>query len=102
VAVFDDRRAVPLERYTGTPLLTSPAQLRNVFARNGRVWYVASVGVNAANNEPDVSSFLRQHMDVVYEGHTVLVLLRDANHRSAAQRSADEKTLLDARADFLP
>jgi hypothetical protein len=31
-----------------------------------------------------------------------MVLLRDKNHRSAAQRAADEKTLLDARADFLP
>jgi hypothetical protein len=102
VAVFDDKRALPLERYTGTPLLSSLEQLRNVFARNRRIWYVASVGVNAANNEPDVSSFLRQNMDVVYEGHTVMVMLRDSNHRSAAQRSLDETTLLDARADFLP
>jgi hypothetical protein len=102
VAVFDDRRAIPLERYTGTPLLASFEQLRDVFARNHRVWYVASAGVNAANNEPEVSSFVRQHMDVVYEAHGVMVLLRDNNHRSAAQRVADEKMLLDARADFLP
>jgi 4-amino-4-deoxy-L-arabinose transferase-like glycosyltransferase len=102
VAVFDDRRAIPLERYTGTPLLTSFEHLRDVFARGQRIWYVASAGVNAANNEPEVSSFVRQHMDVVYEAHGVMVLLRDNNHRSAAQRAADEKILLDARADFLP
>jgi hypothetical protein len=102
VGVFDDRRAIPLERYTGTPLLTSFEQLRDVFARNDRIWYVASEGVNAANNEPDISSFVRQHMDVVYEAHGVMVLLRDNNHRSAAQRAADDRILLDARADFLP
>jgi hypothetical protein len=102
VAVFDDRRAIPLERYTATPLLASFEQLRDVFARNHRIWYVASAGVNAANNEPEVSSFVRQHMDVVYEAHGVIVLVRDNNHRSAARRAADEKLLLDARADFLP
>ena len=102
VAVFDDRRAIPLERYTGTPLITNLEDFRNIFARNRRVWYVASPGVNGANNEPDVSSFVRQHMDVVYESNGVVVLLRDNNHRSAAQRAADEKTLRDARADFLP
>jgi 4-amino-4-deoxy-L-arabinose transferase-like glycosyltransferase len=102
VAVFDDRRAIPLERYTGTELLTSFEHLRDVFARGERIWYVASAGVNAANNEPEVSSFVRQHMDVVYEAHGVMVLLRDKNHRSAAQRAADERILLDARADFLP
>jgi hypothetical protein len=102
VAVFDDRRAVPLERYTGTPLLTSFEHLRDVFARRGRIWYVATAGVNAANNEPEVSSYLRQNMDVVYEAHGVMVLLRDNNHRSAARRADDDKTLLDSRADFLP
>lgn len=43
----------------------------------------------------------RQHMQVVYQDFSSIVLFRDHNHRPASQRKKDEDALQDAKTDFL-
>lgn len=101
-AMLDDRRALPLDRRDGSVLVPNRESLEDLFARHRRVWYVVQPGMHQAMNTPDVSTFLRQHMEVVYEDWQTLVLFRDGNHRPAAKRQEDEQTLQRARANFLP
>jgi hypothetical protein len=73
-----------------------------VFAHPGRIWLVVYKGMNPVQNDPEVSSYLRQNMDVVYEDFNVLVLLRDRAYRPASMRQANEEALQRAKAVFLP
>ena len=57
---------------------------------------------NNWRNLPEVSIFLRQNMDMVYQDRDSMVLLRDANHRPAFLRHRDEQALRKAEADYLP
>jgi hypothetical protein len=101
-ATLDDKRPVALDRRDGTPMIGSLESLRDLFARHERIWYVVQPGVHGQMTTPEVSSFLRQHMDVVYEDWQSMVLVRDRNHRTAEQRLADERALRDAKASYLP
>jgi hypothetical protein len=58
--------------------------------------------MDAMQNDPEVASYLRQHMDVVYEDFSTEVLLRDSENRPASMRRANEEALRRARANFLP
>jgi hypothetical protein len=101
-AMLDDHRDLPLDRRDGSVLIPNRASLEDLFARHRRIWYVAQPGIHQAMNTAEVSSFLRQHMEVVYEDWQTLVLFRGDHHRTLGQRQRDEKALQKARAIFLP
>ena len=100
-ATVDDRRSIPLDRRDGTPKLPSRESLEELFARHPRVWYVVQPERHDNQNDPGVSAFLREHMDVVYEDFESLVLFRGENHRTAPHRFENERSLQKAKADFL-
>jgi hypothetical protein len=100
-AVLDDYRTVPLHRLSGTEMVSSIENLRDIFARGGRVWYLTDTTMHDKLNDPDVSSYLRQHMEVVYEDFASSVLFWGEHHRSALQRSEDERALHSAGANVL-
>jgi hypothetical protein len=101
-AVLDDNRPLPLHRLRGTTMIASKEALEDLFARHRRIWYVLVPAFHQEQNTTEVSAFIRQHMDVVYESYSSLVLLRDDRQRSAAQRVKDEQALFAAKANFLP
>jgi 4-amino-4-deoxy-L-arabinose transferase-like glycosyltransferase len=101
-ATLDDRRSLPLDRRDGTPMLPDRESFQELFARHPRIWYVVQPHRHYNQNTAEVSAFLRQHMEVVYEDFEALVLFRDRNHRSTWQRQANEQSLKEAQADFLP
>src|SRR5262249_37523968 len=63
-----------LDRRDGARFLPSPESLVDLFARHPRVWYIVHPGQNSIFNSSTTSSFLRQHMEVVYEDYDTLVL----------------------------
>jgi hypothetical protein len=101
-AMLDDHRDLPLDRRDGSVMIPNLASLQDLFARHERIWYVVQPGIHQAMNTAEVSSFLRQHMDVVYEDWQAFVLFRGERHRTIGQRQQDEKALQRARAVFLP
>jgi hypothetical protein len=100
--IIDDRRSLLLDRRDGVKLLPTPESMVELFARHDRIWYVVQPGQHYILNTPDISTYLRQHMDVVYEDWEALVLFRDKNHRSASLRLKNEEDLRHSRANFLP
>ena len=92
-ATLDDKRPLPLDRRDGTPAIINLTNLRDLFARHARIWYVVQPARHENQNLPEVSAFLRQHMDVVYEDFEAAVLLRDRSHRIARVRSNIEQQL---------
>jgi hypothetical protein len=92
----------PVHRYNGTPLVADRKSLADLFARHRRLWYIEVPLLHRMSNDGDISSFLRQHMDVVYEDFSVAVLFRGPNHRPADLREENDKALRNARANFLP
>jgi hypothetical protein len=100
-AVLDDRRQVPLHRIAGTTMLSSLREWEELFASRGRIWYVLVPSRHAKQNNSEVSAYLRQHMQIAYEGDRVMVLVRDNENRPARQRLRNDRTLLQANADFL-
>jgi hypothetical protein len=100
-AVLNDVRPVPLNRRDGTELVPNLASLETVFAQPRRLWFVVEKGHFNRLNVDEVDSFLRQHMDIVFEDSEAVVLIRDRRHRTAKLRSRDERTLHGAQTDFL-
>lgn len=100
-ASLPDHRDVPLHRLYGVVMASDEAGLRRTFASHPRVWYVADPSFNHIINDPDVTSYLRQNMDVVYEDFSALVLLAGESHRPAFLRLEDEKSLPAGKADYL-
>jgi hypothetical protein len=101
-AVLDDRHSIPRHRYWGTPMISTLADLKEVFARHRRVWYITIPSFHDKTNDADVSAYLREHMDVVYEDYQAMLLLRDNNHRPASVRLQDERILQESGANYLP
>jgi hypothetical protein len=101
-ATIDDRRTLPLDRRDGTAMISSLEGLRDLFAREGRIWYVVQPQRQGGRNVPEVSAFIRQHMDVVYEDTWAMVLFRGRDHRPPALRRREDEMLLDTRANYLP
>ncbi len=99
---IDDRRSVPLDRRDGTTMLASVENLENLCARHNRVWVIVQPERHEVLSDRDVSVFLRQHFDVVYEDWEALVLFRGDRHRPAFLRTQDERRLNDAQANYLP
>ncbi len=99
--VLEDRQPLPLHRFHGTLTIPTLENLTDVFARNRRIWYVTNPEYHDKCNDSDVSAYLLQHMDVVYEDFATVVLLRSNNHRLASQRLKDEQALKVSHAAFL-
>jgi hypothetical protein len=70
-------------------------------AAHPRIWCVCS-RILTSINDRSVRSFIRQNMEVKYESFETLVLLSDANHRTASVRSSDEQSLRRSKAALLP
>jgi hypothetical protein len=101
-AILADGSAVPLDRRSGTPMLSSRESLEDLFARRGRIWYIVVPEQHAKLNTAAVSAFLRQHMEVVYEDVWSMVLFYGERHWPAGRRLEDEQALQRATAKFLP
>ena len=82
--------------------MTFSKLLPHAFARDPRISYVPQPDRHTAQNTAEVSAYLGQRMDVVYEDYQTLVLCRDNNHRPAYHGRREEKALRDASANFLP
>ena len=99
---LDDVRTETVHRLSGTNMISTVGELENVFARHRRIWYLTSPSFHGKLNTARVSSFLEQHMDIVYEDYQSMLLFRDANHRPASIRLRDEGALDEARTRILP
>lgn len=103
-AEVDDYSDMPLEFISGAVMISSLAEIENLFARHERIWYVVPPAEHGGFNTPEVTDFLRQHMEVVYEDFDGMVLLRGDKHWPASQRAADAQSLYSSQAQslFLP
>ena len=94
-ATLDDRRSLPLDRRDGTAQVWSARGLQDLFARHQRIWLVSES--IPASNEPEVTTYLRQEMDVVYESYRTALFLRDNKDRTALHRLRDQRALERSR-----
>jgi hypothetical protein len=101
-ATLDDRRSIPIERRDGTKMVSDLKDLEEVFARYERIWYLVSPDEHHRLNVPDISTYIRENMDLVYEDFESLTFLRDRNHRSPKLRRQGEQELSAAQSNFLP
>lgn len=101
-ATLDDRNTQVIDRRNGTRMLSNLPEVQDIFARGGRIWYVVTPNGGNAGNTSDVSAFLRQHMDIVYEDYQSMVLVRDNRFRTAEMRQGNERALRTAGINPLP
>ncbi len=100
---LDDYRSVPLHRLFGVVALPNLEQLRDVFGRCRRVWYITSpASPVVSTNTTAASRLIRDNMEVVYEDFRALVFLFGENHLSAELQSQSEASLDDAPSTPLP
>jgi hypothetical protein len=100
-AVLDDRRPLPLHRFSGTAMISSCKSLESVFARHRRIWYITAPPFDDKSNNADTAQFVREHMDIVYQDYSSMILLRDNQHRPAWKRLEGENALQKAKAHYL-
>jgi hypothetical protein len=100
--ILDEHRALGRHRFRGTTMLPTLEDVEDLFARHPRIWFIVQPDRLSAINTTEVSEYIRQNMDVVYEDHQSQVLFRGGNSRSAAQRLQDDQILKSARANYLP
>jgi hypothetical protein len=101
-ASLDDTRAVPLHRLYGVVMPSSKAGIADVFARNPRIWYIVDPTFNHIINEEEITAYLRQSMQVVYEDFSSIVMFAGERHRPAFIRLTDEQALRASKAKYLP
>jgi hypothetical protein len=101
-ATLTDQSGMLVDRRDGTPVIPNQEQMEDLFARKGRIWYIVQPGQHNVLNAPTASTFLREHMEVVYEDWETLVLFWGGEHRPIYMRLNDEKALNDALSIFLP
>lgn len=101
-ASIDDKRTLPLHKIVGTVMIPDMASVDWLFAKAQRVWYIAVPSYHAETNDPAVSAYLVQNMDVVYEDFWATIMLVDANHRTQVKRLIDQQTLGKANLIILP
>lgn len=99
---LDEHAPRLLDRRDGTPTTAGLPALQDLFARHRRVWYVVLPASGAGGNRPEVSAYLRQHMDIVYEDYQTMVLLRDDRFRPTALRRTNQAALERAAINLLP
>jgi hypothetical protein len=100
-AVLDDD-LVLRHRLTGTRMIFDLDQLRDLFARHRRIWFLAVPGAHDRMNDTEVSRYLRGNMDVVYESTASLVLLRGERTRGELAQRKSDRELERARTFYLP
>ena len=61
-----------------------------LFAEHDRIWYCTMRYGHSRINEGEVSKYLREHMDVVYEDFSTSLMVRDRNNRPAHVRLTEE------------
>jgi hypothetical protein len=98
---LNDASPVLRDRREGADAYPDLDSLKELFARNERIWYIVVPARHAALNVREAGIFLRQNMDVVYEDYQCYVMFRD-KHRSAQMRHDEELNLERAKADYLP
>jgi hypothetical protein len=81
------------ETRSGAVTVLGLNELKDLFARHKRIWYLAVPQSHANLNSAGVSAFLREHMDVVYEDFDAVVLLRGDHNWTAGQREEAERAL---------
>ena len=102
-ATLDDHRSIPLHRLFGQDMLPDLEQLRDVFNRHRRVWYITSPGLPVLSTSSEAASqMIREQMEVVYEDYRTLVFLFGRNHLPAALQTKSEASLEDAATSPLP
>jgi hypothetical protein len=83
---FPDDAAVAVNAPSGTPVVNSPQDVADLFARHDRVWCVAVPANLAWRNTEKVSAYLREHMEVVYEDDNAVLLFWGGRHWQPAGR----------------
>lgn len=101
-AILDDKRAVPLHRLTGTPMIANVGQLKEVFTRHPRIWFISFPSFHGVTNTKAGSAFISEQMDVVYEGFGAVVFFRESRHRPAVVLDRGEAALRRAGKPLLP
>jgi hypothetical protein len=101
-AAPDDRSLLVLDRRNGSTMIADLGTLQNLFAQNRRIWFAVDPAGTNAGNDPEVTAFLRQNMDVVYEDFQAMVMLRDGNHRPMVLQQANQKALGASSTTLLP
>jgi len=97
-ATLDDVRATPLDRRVGTVMMPDKDFVEYVFnTHRGRIWYCTIPRVHNVSNYGAVSEYMRKNMDIVFEDHRSVVMLRDNNHRPAFVQAAEEESSDAAR-----
>jgi hypothetical protein len=91
-ATIGDTHDVPLDRRSGAVMLYNKDQVDRLFAEHPRVWYCTMRHGHSRINESDVSEYLREHMDVVYEDFDTALMVHDGNDRPAPVRLKEEDT----------
>jgi hypothetical protein len=83
------KNGVPIDRWTGAPLLSSASQLEDVLRNGSRVWFVVDGWRLAARFDLDFIRTVAEQMDVVYEAQGVRVLLAEG-HRPTVEAAIDK------------
>jgi hypothetical protein len=94
-----DTSPVPLEHRSGSRVVSTRQELEDVFARHGRVWYVANT--NSFWSDNALAAYARDSMEIVYEDLGTLVLFRGEQHWTAEQQ-ASEPPLISPRGNPMP
>jgi hypothetical protein len=89
-ATLGDTHQIPLDRRSGAKMLYNVEQIEKLFAEHDRIWYCTMRFGHSRINEGDVSKYLREHMDVVYEDFSTSLMVRDRNSRPANVRLTEE------------
>jgi hypothetical protein len=89
-ATLGDSREIPLDRRSGADMLYDLDQVKQLFANHQRVWYCTMRTAQSKINDSEVSKYLRDNMDVVFEDYGTALMLRDKNHRTAPIQLEDE------------
>ena len=93
-ASLSDENLAPAHRMEGTVMVSSREALHSLFVHHKRVWCVATQFLFIGEtNDADVTGYIEQNMEVVYEDHLSVVMLADNNHRTAALRGKDAASL---------
>jgi hypothetical protein len=89
-ATLGDTLAMPRDRRSGAKMLYNVEQVEKLFAENDRIWYCTMRFGHSRINHGDVSEYLRQHMNVVYEDYGASLMVRDRNSRPARVRLSED------------
>ena len=101
-AILDDNRALPLHRLIGTPMVPDLGQLKELFSRHRRIWFVCFPSFHGTTNSETGSEFIRRNMQVVYEDYASVVFFRGEHHLPVALQDRSEASLRRAGKPFLP